>query len=83
MRIAALHSGRANRHSLDSQPDNRRLFLQQPPDCVHRDVPFDYIALHERYVTLPEPRWHIVIGVYCVQLRVQDIIFFDLEAILL
>ena len=46
-------------------------------------MPFDYIALHERYVTLPEPRWHTVIGVYCVQLRVQDIIFFDLEAILL
>ena len=44
---------------------------------------FDYVALQERYVTLPELRGYAVLRVYRIQLRVRDIIFFDLEAILL
>lgn len=46
-------------------------------------MPFDYIALQERYVALPKLRWHTVFRVYRIQLRVRDILFLDLEAILL
>ncbi len=44
---------------------------------------FDYITLHECDVTLPELRGYAVFRVYRIQLIVRDIIFLDLEAMLL
>ncbi len=46
-------------------------------------MPFDYIALYECKVTLPELNRYAVLRVYRIQLRVRDIIFVDLEAMLL
>ena len=46
-------------------------------------MPFDYVPPHQRYVTLPELRGYAVLRVYRIQLRVRNIILFDLEAILL
>jgi hypothetical protein len=81
--IGAFHSRGTNRHSFDDQPHDRRLFFQQPGDRVHGDVAFDDVTSHERYVTLPELRGYAVLRVYRIQLRVRDIILFDLVAILL
>ena len=44
---------------------------------------FDYVTSHECYVTLPELRGYAVFCVYSIQLRVRNIIIFDLEAIFL
>ena len=46
-------------------------------------MPFDYVIPRERYVTLPELRGYAVLRMYRIQLRVRDIIFVDLETILL
>ena len=81
--IGAFHTRGTNRHSFHDQPHDRRLFFQQSGNRVHRDVAFDDVTSHERYVTLPEPRGYAVLRVYCIQLRVRDIILLDLVAILL
>ena len=81
--IGALHSRGSDRHSPHGQPNDRWLFFQQPGNRIHRNVAFDYVALQERYVTLPKLRGYAVLRVYRIQLRVRNIIFFDLEAILL
>ena len=44
---------------------------------------FDDVTSDERYVTLPEPRGYAVLRVYRIQLRVREIILFDLVAIFL
>ena len=82
LRIGALHPGRSDRHSLNNQSDHWRLFLQQPPDRVNRDMPFDYIAFQQRDVALPEPGWHPVLRMHRIQLRLRDVIVFDLEAVI-
>ena len=79
--IGAFHSRGSDRHSLDNQSGNRRFFFQQPSNRIHRDVPFDYVALQERYVALPELRRHTVLRVHRIQLDIRHINFFDLEAI--
>jgi len=83
LRVWPFHSGRADRHSRNSQPHNIRFFSKQTGDRVGVYVSLDYVAVDDTRMASSELSWHVVLRFDLEQLGVANVLRVNLETILL